>query len=204
MSRDHPKKSPFYPPSPYEPAGRTYRAWTIRWYEWVLAITKNLNPVAATTGKNCGQNQSGSVWFLAGTLGGSKKRKCIIPYEKDIFFPIINEWLSTTEYHESGQDLLFHCKGIIDDVIHKEATFDDFTIGCGDLDRYRVRSTIFTIALPDNNLFGLKAGLTDSVCDGYWLMIKKDILSIGKHILHFSGIQDDGFMTEVTYDLNVE
>ncbi|MGB8036221.1 MAG: hypothetical protein WCF03_20590 [Nitrososphaeraceae archaeon] len=45
----------------------------------VLSIPRADNPAANPTGKNCAQKQGASVWFLAGTFGGSAKRQCTIP-----------------------------------------------------------------------------------------------------------------------------
>src|SRR5579884_1628590 len=79
-----------FPPGSH-PYGRTYEQWSNAWWQWALSIPTNVNPLLDTTGANCQQGQSGKVWFLAGTLGGSPVvRKCTIPAGKAIFFPVLN------------------------------------------------------------------------------------------------------------------
>lgn len=58
-----------YPPDS-EPYGLTYADWSARWWQWVSSIVETDSPLNDDTGKNCGNNQSGPVWFLAGTSGG--------------------------------------------------------------------------------------------------------------------------------------
>src|SRR5947207_1255244 len=65
--------------------GLTYNQWSARWWQWVLSL-HNFD--------DCTVNQSGKLWFLAGTTGGpSVTRQCSIPAGNAIMFPIINaEW----------------------------------------------------------------------------------------------------------------
>ncbi len=59
-----------------KPFGITYPEWTSKWWQWLVSIPAKDNPAADNTGKNCGQKQTGPVWFLAGTTGGSAERSC--------------------------------------------------------------------------------------------------------------------------------
>src|SRR5262245_36308823 len=52
------------------PYGKTYGEWGARWWQWLLAIPAPVNPNLDPTGANCGQGQSGPVWFVAGNFGG--------------------------------------------------------------------------------------------------------------------------------------
>lgn len=196
--------SAFYEPSPYRPRGLAYVDWIKKWYEWAQSIKREENPAIDTTGKNCSQMQSGSVWFLAGTVGGSAKRRCIVHPGKEVFFPIINEMSTTTQYNKIGKDLVNYCASIIDQVTQKEVSFDNEKLTCSELEPYRIRTDLFNTTLPEDNLCGVAAGPTQVVCDGYWMMIKNEVLSAGNHTLHFLGEQADGFRTEVTYYLMIE
>src|SRR5215469_11567017 len=73
-----------------DPYDLTYAEWTSMWWQWVLSIPVENNPVNDMTGTNCGINQNGPVWFLAGTLGGLVDRCCTIQSEKAILLPILN------------------------------------------------------------------------------------------------------------------
>ena len=60
------------------------------------------NPAADNTGKNCGQKQSGPVWFLASTTGGSAATfMYLLPAGKALLFPIINSECNYAEYTSS-------------------------------------------------------------------------------------------------------
>jgi hypothetical protein len=67
----------------------TYADWSVRWWQWADSIPAVDNPILDQTGDDCGQSQSGSVWFLAGTAGGSVARSCTVLVGKAILFPII-------------------------------------------------------------------------------------------------------------------
>src|SRR5262245_53465086 len=72
-----------------KPYGLTYGEWSAKWWQWVLSIPLNSNPMSDETGVNCGLKQEGSVWFLAGTSGGQAERSCTIPSSKSVFFPVL-------------------------------------------------------------------------------------------------------------------
>ena len=56
-----------------KPYGVSYLQWAAKWWQWLLSIPSDTNPAADKTGINCGINQKGPVWFLAGTFGGSER-----------------------------------------------------------------------------------------------------------------------------------
>ena len=62
------------------------------WWQWALSIPVSENPLVDQTGSDCNVGQRGRVWFLAGNLTGQPAvtRKCSLPEDKSLFFPIIN------------------------------------------------------------------------------------------------------------------
>ena len=66
-------------PADSKPYGLTYGQWAAKWWQWSYSIPEENNPIKDTTGKDCAINQSGPVWFLAGTAGRSAEKKCTIP-----------------------------------------------------------------------------------------------------------------------------
>ena len=57
-----------------------------------LSIPRYRNPSVDLSGENCSENQDDShVWFLGGTFGNTSivRRKCVIPNQKAILFPIL-------------------------------------------------------------------------------------------------------------------
>lgn len=86
----HAAASPGIRPPQSHPYGHTYNEWADRWWQWVDAIPQSVNPIIDPTGANCAIGQSGPVWFLAGSPGGSYERSCTVPAGKAIFFPVAN------------------------------------------------------------------------------------------------------------------
>jgi len=190
--------------SDYE--GLSYGNWSAKWWQWALSIPAPDNPLLDTSGEKCGEGQSGNVWFLAGTFGGSAERTCTVPAGKAILFPIINAECSTVEGNGKTEEELSACaKDLIDHVRVKEAKVDGMPLI--DLNNYRVQSPLFRFRLPPNNILGLSPGSSPSVSDGYWILLEP--LSTGPHTIHFRGVApfpEFGFTfkTEVTYTLTVE
>ena len=75
-------------------------------------------------------------------------------------------------------------------------------VAVADLQRFRVRSPVFQYTAAQGNVFGVPAGTTRSVADGYWVLIRP--LSLGTHTVSFGGaFPPGGFTTFVTYTLTV-
>lgn len=77
-------------PPDYHAYGKTLGEWSAAWWQWAAAIPTDVNPLLDETGENCDLDQSGPVWFLAGTPGGAAERECTIPAGKAVLFPILN------------------------------------------------------------------------------------------------------------------
>ncbi|GHE54086.1 hypothetical protein GCM10014715_03760 [Streptomyces spiralis] len=68
-----------------------------RWWKWALAAPDDLCPVRDTTGENAAWNQPADLWFLAGTYGGRVVRRCVVPSDRPLFFPVLN--MQHTRFH---------------------------------------------------------------------------------------------------------
>jgi hypothetical protein len=70
----------------------TYGEWGARWWQYVLGIPDNPapdeNPLNDHNGERCGVGQWVPVWFLVGTTGGGAERRCNVPADTGLFFPI--------------------------------------------------------------------------------------------------------------------
>jgi hypothetical protein len=189
--------------------GKTYGEWSAKWWQWAVNIPASNSPIVDTTGADCAVNQSGKVWFLAGTAtstagGPAVTRTCTVPSGKAILFPIINAECSTIEGNGTTQAQLSACaKGIIDPVATVTATVDG--VNLQDLtppnSPYRVQSPLFTFKSVQDNPFSIPAGQSPSVADGYWILLAP--LSTGQHTIHFLGAIPNIFTTEVIYNLTV-
>ncbi|MEU6410315.1 hypothetical protein ACGFIJ_32150 [Microbispora bryophytorum] len=72
-----------------------HRRLAERWWQWVASIPASRNPLVDGTGEFAAEGQPDDVWFLAGTFGGGVKRRCSIPSDRPIFFPMFNIFRGT-------------------------------------------------------------------------------------------------------------
>jgi hypothetical protein len=170
------------------PFGKSWQEWAASWCRWMLSIPKKKNPSLDRTGKYCSINQyNHNVWFLTGTFGNVSpiRRKCIIPSGKAIFFPLLVKEDSLAEDSDlnTEADLSKRCELATNRLMKIEASIDDQWME--HLENYRVRSKVFDVIFPKENVYDVKPGLTRSVCDGYWLFIKP--LQAGIHSIFFRG-----------------
>lgn len=167
-----------------EPYRKPFAEWCAEWIRWALSIPKKLNPAADLTGKNCSQNQSGPVWFLAGTYGGYARRKCTIPAQKAIFFPLIAKECSFAEDYDLKRtvELRKRVGQVIDLVTRLELIINRVKID--NLRKYRADSDVFDLVFPKNNVYNVPAGPTKSVTDGYWIFLRP--FPVGEHEIYFN------------------
>ena len=171
------------------PYGVTWEKWASTWCIWQLSMPKNGHPAIDNTGIDCARNQYNKyAWFLTGTFGNPEMvvRTCRIPREKAILFPIIYKEDSFAEDPDlnSESELMNRAKEFADRVLFLLVTIDEE--GISNLREYRVRSELFHLGFPENNVYDLKPCITRSVCDGYWVFLKP--LPEGEHRIHFTGI----------------
>jgi hypothetical protein len=191
---------------PNQPAyGKSYGEWAAAWWNWALSGPDGNNVLQDTTGALCGLNQSGPVWFLAGTLNsGAAVRTCTIPAGKAVFFPVANSFLSA-EARNYGQTRKAVKVGWQKSFDWATATIDGQDVA--DLVDFNVISPNFDLVLPANNIFGVDAGsYSPSAAIGIHLMLAP--LSPGLHEIHVqaafknadTGVDD---IIDVTYHLTV-
>jgi hypothetical protein len=198
-------KPAIFPPDS-QPYGLTYGEWTAKWWQWAHSIPTENNPMLDETGEDCAQaqNQTGPVWFLAGTGAGSAERTCTIPAGKAILLPIINS-VNVRTAGETNEELLAGVKELQNKVTTVEASFDGTPLQ--NLSNYRIQSPFFNETLPNDNVFGVPEGTYLAVADGYWLFLEP--LPPGQHEIRLHGAIIDptaisptpSFETAVTYHL---
>lgn len=194
--------------------GNSYGQWSAQWTQWWLSIPAATNPATDTTGANCGESQSGPVWFLAGTFGGPAAviRHCNVPAGKALFFPLENgvfgagvgDCEPTAPGVVCNLATLRMAAAASMDALTLEASLDGKPLD--DLHGQRVQSPVLTLTYPPGNVVGVAQGTyAPNVVDGYWLMLAP--LRDGGHTLHFkakvTGGVFAGTVIEVTYHLTV-
>lgn len=192
------------------PYGKSYSDWSAAWWQWALHIPKADNPMLDETGEKQSADQSGPVWFLAGTGGGSVERSCIVPAGKAVLVPVINNAGVITETWETVEGMTAVVKDAIDYVTEIQLSVDG--VAMNDLSSYRFASPPFTVTFDAQDpVWPVAPGPFTAVSDGYWVMLQP--LSVGQHTLFLrakavvpastpSGTEV--FETQVTYHLTVQ
>lgn len=226
---DNPNPRVLPPRSHY--GGKSYREWSIAWWQWAWAQPVATNALLQSGAVDCAAGRRNKhVWFLAGTFNTSDplSRSCTIPTGTALFFPVVNGWydnvgLPPTTYPAS--ELAGWLGAAMDGATGLHATLKNNRTGemttFDNLTSYRASSRgFYTVTVPtppSTNLYSLFAttypGLTvpgtgwpsatvPQVSDGYWLLLAP--LPPGNYTLKFGGvIPDFGATVDVTYNITV-
>ena len=182
---------------------KSYDELTSEWSNWLQKEPPDTSPAFDPDGQFCDLNQSGKIWFLAGTFGGFADRTCEVPAGVGVFFPIFAfvSWAPDFLNEEPCPEGLTEEVDLIrcdvnDDIpIAPDADLEVVVNGelVPDLYAYRSQSEAggFTLEIgPLFEAFGVSPGpKSPAVADGYWILLDK--LPPGEHTVSFSG--DNGF-----------
>jgi hypothetical protein len=156
-----------------------------RWWNWSILEPRSTNPVADTTGAACARHQPSDVWFLAGTFGGAARRRCRLPRNRPLFFPVVNLFGAAKD-----------CAAFMDKATGV-AVLDGHTLALA-----RVNGAEFVLSAPhDNVVEGLDAGRYRTISCGLFASV--GALSRGVHRLQIDGTDGHTFHTRVSYQLTV-
>lgn len=196
------------------PQGESYEKWSQHWWTWLLNQHCPNNAFADTTGAYANLDQSGTVYFLAGSPKVGVVRNVTIPGGKDLFFPVmnyINDFpCPDTAFHPVPGETLEHflqaaAKDGMDRVSGVQVNLDD--VALTNAASYRVATSLYYFtgnpemtACFDPCITGTSQA---AVSDGYWFMLRA--LPKGTHKLHFHGeVTAWNWVQDVTYNLTVE
>jgi hypothetical protein len=171
------------------PFGITNGEWTAKWWKWLMEIPQPQNPAVDLDGTYCSMGQSDpNVWFITGTFGGKADRKCEIPFGKAIFFGHGYECSTAETPNLKTYGELLNCaseelKTLVDPSMFA-ATLDGKPLS--NLTSYKAISPPFKVNLPENNIWGVKGGLTLAAANGYFIFLKP--LDRGNHTFTVSSM----------------
>lgn len=167
------------------PFNTSYADWTAKWWQWTYSIPWNKNPSYDDTGKYCGENQHGPVWFLTLAFEHPVERTCHIPQNTALLITLLNSECSSVEYKhlETEKELRGCAKKMQDVVSGAEASLNGITIP--NVEKYRIQTNLFNFTLPQDNILNLTSQATQAVADGNWLFLKP--LPPGKYELKVKG-----------------
>jgi hypothetical protein len=180
------------------PYGLTYGEWTAKWWQWLLAISRDCNPALDELGNNIQTLQANlDVVFLTGTFVNSIEtphRKVKLTSSRAILIPAINyqaNFLEDSNLKNERELIEFVSRDIDDIVLHK------ITVDGQAIPTYRVASEppVFAVNIAadlphgingkDSGGFVGPGGITQASSDGYWAFLKP--LSSGIHKVRLIG-----------------
>jgi hypothetical protein len=176
------------------PHGKTYSQWSAAWWQWALQTEASINPLLDKG--SCRSGQSGNVWFLGGTLGGDNQaitRECTIPPNKSLYFPLINYFYGAFLNDPPEQRTVEYVRASVACQPATQLKVEIDGVAVANPAQYFVKSPVFKVKLPVDNVFGLKEGvgpnqalkliLSPSVDQGYYLFLKP--LKPGRHTIRW-------------------
>jgi hypothetical protein len=188
--------------------GQTHAQWTQAWWRWWMSIPAIVSPAEDPTGANCGINQDGPVWFLAGPLGSNYERTCTIPYGKAILSPVvdfINDYPcpDPTFTPGPGQTLEDFLTVTVAPYLDR-LTLVDARLNGTPLKTRRVTTKVFgfTGAANLSKFDGCVTGSPQlGISDGYFFVIEP--LPRGDHVLQINSNSPDFGATSGTFNLKI-
>ena len=177
-------------------AGASQEDWSRVWWQWAATFQRYESPIADPTGELCANNQSGDVWFLAGTYGSARTiRTCTVPRGKYLFFPIVNYVvMPNSTQNLSCASAIGTAARMTDDLLKILLEVDGKPYE--GLVAHRLATECFDLGAlaPPLHLYPAAA-------NGYYVMLRP--LPPGEHVINFGGALPS-MIQLVTYTLIVE
>lgn len=183
--------------------GLTIGDYTAKFWQWTLSFTAPNDPFTDPTGALAGLNQSGPVFFVAGTAGGGPvTRAFTAPAGKYLLVPLLAGELSQLEigFDKTAAQVRQAAKEQADLIDELHASINGVAVP--NLFSYRVASPDFSFTAAAGNPIGVPPGASGiAVADGYFLLISP--LAVGeKLVLNFGGgISEFDFRVDVTANI---
>ncbi len=211
-----------------KPHGKTYGEWGGAWQQWVITTTTANCPVTDTTGDRALVNQSGQVYFLAGTFGElvgppwavvNATRNVTLPAGITLCIPISNWGLVYPEDFPAGtseKDAIIMGYELLNAAFDNTPESDLLCIVDGvaikNLRGYRAQSEPYMMYVPADNVYsdisnaccgyGYAEGWHLTLSDGYYVILTP--LSVGQHTIHLRSGSAEAPFCDVYYNLTVK
>ena len=182
--------------------GKSIAEWSGDWWNWLVKERFETNPATDTTGAFANLNQSGPVFFIAGTFGESTPyvRNFTVPTDKYLLIPIVNYVFWAPEDGATESDIRSLAVSNVNSISALTFEFDGTQLANPFDHREATPSGGFTLNYgPLLNQIGLSDMPRLAVSDGYWVMIEP--LSAGDHTFRMSATQPGQFTSDVTLNI---
>lgn len=167
--------------------------WLERYWIWTASIPADVHPRFDTTGKHCGNNQNGPVWFLDHLVDKqvTKTMNCEIPEGKAIFVPLLIAECDSGDTEPPTVAMITQCAKEGNDRGNTQLSVDDNPIlvinntsqSEEDYSLYRTTTDSFNVTWAVPNIFGVPGGTFEGIGDGYFAIIQP--LPVGNHKIHY-------------------
>jgi hypothetical protein len=196
------------------PYGVSLQGWTETFWQRVMSVPLDKNPLADPTGADCAQGQPHSeVWFLSGAFppATTAVRSCTVPRHRALVIPLasyLNDYpcpdpaFQPAPGQSLGQFLTAGAKEVIDPIDTLTLTIDGTPV-TGLFD-YRSTTRLFMFT-GDTSLQAIDGCVTGhrqpGVADGYTIVVKP--LPAGVHSIVFTTNAPAGPSRSFTYTITV-
>ena len=181
--------------------GKSIAEWTGDWWNWLVQEPFATNPGTDPTGEFANLNQSGTVFFVAGSFGGATDpRSFQVPAGKYLLIPMVNYVYWAPEDGPDEAAIRQRASDDVDTVVSPYFELDGNLLANPETYREASPAGGFTLSFaPLLADIGLSNMDRLAVADGYWVMLEP--LSKGPHTLRFGGIQPGQFETNVVANI---
>lgn len=167
-------------------AGKSIADWSTNWWRWALALAPPGDPFTDTSGHYANVNQSGPVFLLAGSNGGTMTRRFHVPVDTYILMPFLVGVSSQLQvgFDKTETQIRQAVQQLTDPIDSLHASFDGVSISQTDLFTHREISPDFSFVAVSGNQMGVPPGNSGiAVANGYFLMLAP--LPPGLHTLKY-------------------
>src|ERR1041384_6465827 len=158
----------FAPAPPARPHLKSYGEWAALWQQWALGTPADVNPVADTTGANCAVYLPvPGVFFLAGAFGSATlQRTCTVPVGTAFLIPILNAGYFAQQSDPPEQRTEAFVRSQVTCVEQSPSLLLSVDgVALANPKSYLEKSTVFSLNLPANNVFGVPAQILSPSVD---------------------------------------
>ena len=187
--------------------GKSYGVWGQEFAQWIYHFSFADFPLFQDSGEvDCGNAQSGKVWFLYGTFGEGVMRSCTIPPGKALFIAVNTVLSFAPDFGDTEEDVREDAHRDLAGIESMEVEVDGVPLK--KLYSYRATSPEggFVFSIEEGsvlNEIGFEAGDREpAIIDGYHILLPP--LSAGQHTIYWASSGVNQYGEDYSYDITWE